>query len=280
MTAMVTAQIRPPETSSAQPAQSSVQLLISISDKHGRAVSVSKSDLNVRADKRPVEIQDLASAKDVALKFVVLVDLSGSNGDKIEFEKKAAAQIFEALSTGSNEGYFGWFNQEVHISTHPMQVAEVNQLLSRAKTGGATALYNAVAGACQQRLGHVGNTPPLRRVVFVITDGKDNQSQVSASDVAKLAQQEGVLVFAVGLSSYKAPEGDRVLTKLAEETGGNAVILEGPGKFLDRLLQPLDTQYFLTFNSPAVPDGKTHALQVKAADHNIKIQAPFGYGTE
>lgn len=254
-----------------------VQVLINASDKHGNAVSISQSSLELFVDKKQAQIEELKPATGAPLRFVLLLDLSGSNIDKLKFEKKAAAQIFEALSKGNNEGYFGWFNHRVAISARPMQLSEVNQFLSNANTGGGTALYDAIAQACEQTLHRSSGVSTLRRVLFVITDGEDNQSHIAASETEKVAQREGVPVFALGLlSASPRATGAAVLKKLARTTGGNAVVLDSPKEFLDRLLHPLDTQYFLTFTSPVVGKDLTR-LEIKSSDHSIEIAAPSGF---
>jgi VWFA-related protein len=271
-------QINP--SNSTAPSASTIQILINASDKYGNTVSLSRSSLEVYVDKKLIQIEELKPAAGAPLRFVLLLDLSGSNIDKLKFEKKAAAQIFEALSKGNNEGYFGWFNQRVAISAHPMQLSEVNQFLRNANTGGGTALYDAIAQASEQQLHRSSGSSSVRRVLFVITDGEDNQSHIAASDAAKTAQREGVPVFSLCLlSSSPRATGGAVVKKLAHDTGGNAVVLDSPKEFLGKLLQPLVTQYFLIFAPPPSKQNLTR-LEIKSSDHSIEIAAPSGYSTD
>ena len=116
----------------------------------------------------------------------------------------------------------------------------------------------------------------MRRVLFVITDGEDNQSHITATETAKIAQREGVPVFALGLVAW-GRKGGTILQKLAHETGGNAVVLDAPHEFLNKLLRPLSSQYFVTFTSSTIPQGTLRSLEVKSLDHSIKITAPAAY---
>src|SRR5690242_3506742 len=255
--------------------QAPAQLLLSISDKHGKPVSVAASDLTLFLDGQSVPIRELKPAQDVPLRFLVLLDLSNSDRDKLEFERKAATQLFEALSNKPNAaGYLGWFSLQTHVSAHPVSVTDATEWVKRATVGGPTALYDAVVTACTNTLRRNAATEPARRILFLITDGEDNQSRLHPSDAVKAAQTEGVPIFSVGiLNPAPIRKGGAALKNLAKETGGNTVLLEGPGHFLDKLLEPLETQYVLTFD---VAHTAPHSVQLelKAPNRKLELVAP------
>ncbi|HET9742504.1 MAG TPA: VWA domain-containing protein [Terriglobales bacterium] len=254
-------------------------MLIHASDNKGNPVPLSAAVLQVYADKQPVQIDELKPANQVPVRFVLLLDLSGSNKDKIEFEKKAAAQIFEALSKGSNQGYFGWFNDKVAISRQPLSVPVLNSFLARdIKPQGGTVLYDAIRQACAQPLSRTNNNPLFRRVLFLISDGEDDASYTTESQAEQIAEGEGVAVFALTLvGTSGANRGKRALQRLAQNTGGNVVVLNGPGQYLHKLLDPLQGQYLLTFTPPEAKKGSIQRLEVKSSDRSIEVFAPAGY---
>jgi len=203
--------------------------------------------------------------------------------DKVKFEEEAARQIFQALAKGENKGYVGWFTNDILISKHPMDIAAVDRFLTKVTYEGPSRLYDAIVEACQQTLSRANSPASTRRIVFVITDGEDNQSHTARADAVKAAQRQGVPIFALGMLS-SAPgsrgRGREALSKLTKETGGTSVLLDEPGKFLDELLKPLAAEYFVTIHSPALPKGGTHPLQLKCADHGVHVVAPTEYGTD
>jgi len=284
--ALALGQSSPPSSTASGATTSSATIPIRASDKQGNPVTLSKSSLTVHSGHQQLEILDLKPAKDTPLRFVLLIDLSESDTSKLTFEKKAAQEIFKALSKPGNQGYIGGFNQTVTISTVPMQSPEVSAALAEANAGGGTALYDAISQACDL-LAKGADSPSVRRLLILITDGEDNQSHVTPSEAAKLAERAGVSIFALGFPSRYlspigqsgGPSGVSVLKKFANDTGGNFVWLEKSTDFLEPLLQPLDSQYFLTFKSAPVPAGKTRDLDIKSADRSVKLFAPSAYAT-
>ena len=254
--------------------RSPAQLLISISDKHGRPVSVAASDLALSVGGQSIPIRELKPAQDVPLRFLVLLDLSNSDRDKLDFERKAATQLFEALSNKPNaSGYLGWFSLQAHISTHPVSVTDATEWLKHATAAGPTALYDAIATACLGTLQRGSASEPVRRILFLMTDGEDNQSRISLADAAKAAQSQGVPIFSLGiLNDAPIRKGGIALKNLAKETGGNAVLLDGPGRFLDKLLEPLESEYLLTFDAPPAAAHSVQ-LELRTQNHNLELSA-------
>lgn len=256
--------------------ESSGTVLIYATDKQGAPVALSESFLAVHVDGQKVAITKLESAADVPMRFVLLLDLSGSDKEKLVFEKKAAAQIFESLSKDRNEGYLGAFTEEVKISTRPLRLSEVNAFLSQAQAYGGTALYDAIIKACDL-LRDGPPAPSVRRVLFLVTDGEDNASRVPAAQAVKVALRDGVTIFSLRLlSSDPRSRGEKTLKKFARETSG-AVLPTSSNTDIQKLLKPLDAQYFLTFSSPPPLQENTRELQVKSTDHSIEVFAPAAY---
>lgn len=96
------------------------------------------------------------------------------------------------------------------------------------RAGGGTALWDAVVFG----LNHIRGGQHRKRVLMVITDGEDNQSEVAFRDLVERAERAEVLIYPVGMmgSMAKLPRwiggsGDparRELEKLAEVAGARA----------------------------------------------------------
>jgi VWFA-related protein len=259
---------------------STVTVLIHGANKRGNPVALSQTSLTVYADRQQAQITELEAANNVPLRFVLMLDLSRSDRTNLLFEKKAAAQIFEALAKDGNEGYVGAFSHEIEISARPLQLPEVNAFLSQAEASGGTAMYDAIVEACDT-LGHGIGAPAARRILFLISDGQDSQSLFSETKAIRFAQHHGVAVFALALvPTLPIGPGGAVLKQIAQETGGTAVVLSSPDEFLDKLLGPLETQYFLTFTPPPASPSTGRHLEVKSTDHSIRVFAPSGYAAD
>ncbi len=113
-------------------------------------------------------------------------------------------------------------------------------------------------------------------MVLVFTDGVDapgngSNNNVSLKDAMKRAQQEKVMVYAIGLAG-RSPEG---LAKIAGETGGGYFELTNTADLAStfkRVADELHQQHVLGF-TPARLDGKMHELEVKLTRPDLVARA-------
>ena len=252
-------------------------ILVTASDKNGNPVTLSASALSLVIGGKPAVIREVKSANDVPLDFVVMMDLSGSNRDKISFQRDAIRQTFQALATGSNRGYLGGFNDEVWMTTRPLHMDEVDTLLNRIVDRGGTAMNDAIAYACSQ-LAQAQTPDRHRRIVVLFTDGIDNASHIPIEEAIREAEKSGVAIFAVQLSTPEPNRrGDQALKAITRRTGGNLVKIDRPMPFVDRLLWPVKTQYFVDFSPAASFPGMVLSIEAKANDRAVQIIAPMEY---
>ena len=65
------------------------------------------------------------------------------------------------------------------------------------RSSGGTALYDAVYLACKEKLLKTGDERPVRRAIIVLSDGEDNQSQMSLGAAIQMAQRAEVVIYAI-----------------------------------------------------------------------------------
>ena len=101
--------------------------------------------------------------------------------------------------------------------------------------------------ACTSRKLVKGEPVEPRRVIVIVGDGHDNSSKKTLEEVLELAQRNLVTIYGVSTVAYGfTGEGEKGLTKLAEETGGRVVYpLQGVYKDVSGYLeQPSDEGNF------------------------------------
>jgi VWFA-related protein len=146
------------------------------------------------------------------------------------------------------------------------------------KPGSQTALYDAVWQFSDEKLRNVAG----RRVIVIITDGDDTFSRAKLEDAIDIAQRTETTIFGIStkagfLGSVPGVEagtvkdkGDKYLTRLCEETGGEAFftgdMLALERAFL-RISQELRSQYLITYR-PANQnyDGRERKIEVRFTD--------------
>ncbi len=136
--------------------------------------------------------------------------------------------------------------------------------------------------------------PGRRRIVYVISDGKEYGSKASAKEVIKYLQTNKIAVYAtlVGdsarwgegyLSRFHLPfqMNDNILIRYAQATGGTLEAersVNGIEKSYAHIAEEARTQYTLGYIShqPAI-DGKYRAIEVRVDRPNVEVTSKPGY---
>jgi Ca-activated chloride channel homolog len=253
----------------------SLQVFLTASGRHDSPATPAQSELSVSVDKQPAQINTLRSAKTDALLFALLVDTSRSDAGSANLIRKAALQLFESLSAGGNQGYLVLFNSSVVVSRQPLLPAQAKTVLDAAAFGGGTAVYDAVAQTCIQKLSRSGNPDTPRRAILLISDGEDNQSHVTHTNAEETAEREGVAVFSlVTWSDLSGPEGEHFLKEVSHDTGGQAIRVKNLTDGVAPLLATVEDQWALSFVPAQSLDRKLHSLDVKTGQKDVRIFAP------
>jgi Ca-activated chloride channel family protein len=176
-----------------------------------------KKDFRVWEDNIEQKISYFSS-EDVPSSVGIIFDISGSMKDKIASAQRAAATFFK--SGTRDDEYF-----EIQFSDRPLIASDFtsditklqNRLLST-PTKGNTALYDAVYLGLN-KLKESNNT---KKALLLITDGEDNQSRYSFSEVRSFVREQNVQLYAIGILDPATGAGRDALVQLTEITGGRA----------------------------------------------------------
>jgi Ca-activated chloride channel homolog len=267
-----------------------VAVYATVSDGQGRLLTdLTKDDFEVYDNGRQQPITVFASGRQ-PITLVMLLDRSGSMAVNFKLVEVAAAQ-FVSRMLPDDRARIGSFASRIQIDPRDFtsSQSELLRILStELQPAGPTPLWNAVNVGITSLLRQEG-----RRVILVFTDGVDlpmNSNSVSLRDVMKRAQEEDVMVYAIGLASRVPAPRNRVsgrggsvrdglrggrqmvvqqpdegLKKIAMESGGGYFELSSAndlGATFARVADELHQQYLIGFEPPAL-DGKAHKLEVK-----------------
>jgi len=123
---------------------------------------------------------------------------------------------------------------------------------------------------------------PVRRAIIVVSDGEDNQSEVSEAQAIEMAERAEVIIYAISTDdSGLVLRGDRVLQRLADATGGRAFF---PFKMKDiknsfgAIEDELRSQYVISYR-PAdfEADGRFRPIEITALKKDLQVRARKGY---
>ncbi len=233
---------------------------------------------------------------------VMLLDRSGSMRENFELVEQAAEK-FVGEMLPADKARIGSFSNRIQVDPRDF-TSDRDELLGILRTQlqeeGPTPLWNAINVGITALLHQQG-----RRVILVFTDGADqpmneNPNNNTLKSVMKRAEEEDVMVYAVGLagmnmSAHAGPpigygmrrgprmpstdKPDEGLPKIAQATGGGYFELTAASDLphtFKRVADELHHQYVLGF-TPAVLDGKMHKLEVRAVGTGATVRARRSY---
>jgi Ca-activated chloride channel homolog len=198
-----------------------VLLDVSVKNPHGGFVSgLEKSNFKVFEDGHARTITHFASV-DTPVTVGLVMDDSGSMRNKRP-EVVMAGLAFAKSSNPQDEFFVVNFNNSVvrglppHVPfTDDLQILRAG--LYYGEPVGQTALYDAIAYA----LKHLDQGHRDKRTLIVVSDGGDNVSQLSLSQLMAQVVASRATIYTVGLFDQGNPElNPGVLRKLAGVSGG------------------------------------------------------------
>jgi VWFA-related protein len=222
------------------------------------------------------------------LSIALLFDASGSMAGQFIHAREAASLVLNALDPVRDEAAVFRFDTRLD-ETVPFTTGlkQLPASLSAVVPFGATSLFDAVARTAER----VAVRDGRRHAVVVFTDGLDNASHLTPSQVSGIASSIDVPVYVVGVvSSLDDPTSDNAtpsasktalsgeLANLAAWTGGGAWVASGPSQreYVARaILDELRHQYLIAIESSVEPGW--HPLTIRMRNPDLIAHARSGY---
>ncbi|MCZ7556564.1 MAG: VWA domain-containing protein [Bacteroidia bacterium] len=160
----------------------------------------------------------------------LVLDRSGSVAGTSIYRIKEGAwrfvELFQTHWSGQDEGAIFSFGDDVTMHTGMTNnLALLFDAISRIYPYGLTTMFDAIIEALNE-VANNGNNQI--KAVIVLSDGDDNNSIASLSDVITRAQQLMIPVFCIGLSYDLNTQGLDQLRQIADQTGGMFLEIKHP----------------------------------------------------
>jgi VWFA-related protein len=262
-----------------------VNTYFTVCNKKGRLITdLDRESFSVFEDGKPQVITNFSREVDIPLTIVLLIDSSGSVRDKLSFERDAAAEfLYTAVRGGRDKAALVEFNYSFEVSQDftddPALLASAARQI---RAGGGTRMYDALYFVLQEKLAG----PEERKIIILISDGNDNASRRSLSEVVDLAQRHSVCIYAIsmnalGIRSDESDQHDSVLELLASDTGGRAFFpakLEKLVSNFKRIADDLRSQYTIAYRSTnAKKDGTFRKIRINVEKGRYAVHTRSGY---
>jgi len=262
-----------------------VRVVFTVTDRHGHYIKDLKRDeFKVIDDRQPAELRSFRSETDLPLQVGLLVDASNSVRDRFKFEQEAAIEFLNSIIRPRyDKAFVVGFDATPEVTqdfTDNTQNLSTGVRMLRA--GGGTAMYDALYFACRDKLLKQEQSGPVRRAIILLSDGDDNLSHVTREEAIDMAARAEVIVYTISTNvSGIKDNGDKVLKRIAEATGGRAFFPFQMRDVSDAFLsiqEELRSQYAIAYK-PAnfASDGRYRTIEILAQDRGLKVRTRKGY---
>src|ERR1039458_10137757 len=258
-----------------------VNMLFTVTDKKGRFVTdLVKDDFQVFENKTPQNIAEFTAETDLPLRLGILIDTSNSIRERFKFEQEAAISVHQ----GHDKAMVVSFDTSAELVADLIDDTEKLQTAIRGlRPGGGTALYDAVYFACRDKLSKDQPRHKFRRAIVIVSDGDDNQSQVTRDQALEMAQKADVVIYAISTNVVRGEtDGDKILKYLTAETGGQAFFpfkVEDLEQSFENIANELRHQYNVFYRpEPLKTDGMYHTVDLKVKGRkDLVVRCRKGY---
>ena len=262
---------------------------VTVTDASNRYVlGLEKQNFRVFEDSAEQQVKQF-SGEDAPLSVGLIVDTSGSIGDKLDICRAAVMQFLKTMNA-DDEAFLVEFSDRAQLVvpiTH--DTGQIADKLTSAQAGGTTALFDGLYVGLKE----MKNAHNPRKTLLVISDGGDNSSIFSAKEILQISREADVQIYAMGVFepvssvslSLAELAGPRLLAGISEQTGGRAFAaasLHELPQIASRIGIELRNQYVLAYSpSNQSKNGKYRKVEVKLSQPEgitgLKARWRLGY---
>ena len=200
-----------------------------------------------------------------------LFDASSSMARNIR-KAREAVSVFLKAARPADEFLLVQFNDQVDLLLGLTKEAEeIQRKLAFVQPKGRTALLDAIDFSIHE----IRHAHSLRKALVIVSDGGDNCSRRTISEIKNLVRESDVQIYALGIfdsrelrsQTREEQAGPTLLREVATQSGGQLFEIKDLSELPDvaaKIGNALRTQYVLGY-TPAKPrmDGKYHRVNVK-----------------
>ncbi len=243
---------------------------VTVTDPYNRLVTgLEKDNFRVFEDGNEQEVAYFSS-EDVPTSIGVIFDMSGSMSDKASKSREAAVEFFKTANP-QDEFSLITFNDRAELTSRfTASVEDLQTRMMYTAAHGRTALLDGIyLGLTQMKSAH-----NAKRALLIISDGGDNHSRYSETDIRSFVKESDVQLYAMGIfdpAGYRRTteevQGPTLLSELCDMTGGRVFPVDSLDALPDiatKIGMELRNQYVLGYRpSDQTKDGRWRKIKVK-----------------
>jgi len=248
-----------------------VLIPVTVTDPLNRFVTgLENQHFKVYEDKVEQTITHFAS-EDAPLSVGFVFDVSGSMGAKLRKSREAVAQFLKTTNPEDEFFLIQFSDRPELVLPFTQEPEEIQNRLAFTQSKGRTALLDAIYLALHE----MKKARNPRKAILIVSDGGDNSSRYTESEIKNLVREADVQIYAIGIFEPIASRGRTaeelagpgLLSEIAEHTGGRHFPVENVNELPDiaaKIGIELRNQYILGYSpTNRQKDGKYRRVQVK-----------------
>jgi Ca-activated chloride channel homolog len=243
---------------------------VSVTDPLNRFVTgLEREHFKVFEDKVEQQISQFSS-EDAPLSVGIVFDTSGSMGAKLQKSRQAVAQFLKTANPEDEFFLIQFSDRPDLVMPFTRNTEEIQNRLTFTQAKGRTALLDGIYLAMNQM--KKAHNP--RKAILVISDGGDNSSRYTESEIKNAVREADVQLYAIGIFEPMASRtrtaeelnGPGLLNEVAEQTGGRSFAIENLNELPDvaaKIGIELRNQYVIGYSPKNRDrDGKYRRIKV------------------
>jgi Ca-activated chloride channel family protein len=248
-----------------------VLIPVTVTDAGNRFVlGLEKGDFHLTEDGVEQTVAHF-SGEDAPLSVGLVFDESGSMDYKLRTAQQAVTQFLKTMNS-NDEAFLIEFSDAARLSVgFTSHTDEIQTALKNAQPGGLTAMFDAINMAVHE----MKKAKNSRKAIVIISDGGDNHSQYTSSQIESLVREADVQIYAMGVFepslsfglSKEEVSGPKLLSEITTQTGGRAfaaAVTSDLPSVAARIAIELRNQYVLGYYPKnQAKDGKFRHVEVK-----------------
>jgi len=241
---------------------------VTITDPMNRIVTgLEKENFRIFEGSNEQQIKHFSS-EDAPISLGVIFDMSGSMSDKIEKAREAVVEFFKTANPQDEFFLIAFSDRPELLSDFTRSVEDIQSKLIYTVPKGRTALLDAIYLGMDK----MKKAQNSKKALLIISDGGDNRSRYTESEIKSLVRETDVQIYAIGIFDFmgRTPEeanGPALLGDITEVTGGRTYVINNPNELADtatKIGMELRNQYVLGYRpNNDRHDGKWRKIKVK-----------------
>jgi Ca-activated chloride channel family protein len=257
---------------------------VTVADRKNRAVTgLEKQNFEVYEDGELQGIRSF-SAEDAPISLGVILDTSNSMRNKLDVAGKSIVEFFRTANPLDDFFLITFSDRPELLVDFTSSVDVIQDRLFNVMPSGHTSLLDAI----YMGVSKIRNSRYQRRALLIVSDGGDNRSRYTRSEIKRVVQEADVELYGIGIfdTVFQTPEervGKQLLDSVTEATGGRTFAIkdiQDLPEAANQISLELRNQYVLGFRSSnTARDGKWRKLKVKLVPEGmpVRVYSKNGY---